>query len=192
MSRTHITSDIHFSHANIIKFCPESRPFRDADEMDRTIIHNWNADVHPLDTTIIIGDVAFCNVEKAVHLMNRLNGKKILVKGNHDFKLAKDEKFRNCFESVHDYLDMTFEQTKLVLFHYPIYEWDKMHHGSVHFHGHVHARPIPVNGRIYDVAMDGNQCRVYNLPELIRYVKRQEIRSHGDGDKNVKDRKKGQ
>ena len=180
--RTFITSDIHFSHKNIMKFCPKSRPFNDIDEMDTKIINIWNKHIGPEDTTYILGDVAFCNAEKAVGYMRRLNGSKILVKGNHDEKLLNDKAFRDCFFRIEPYLETVFEDTKVMMFHYPIYEWNRMHHGAVHFHGHLHGRKIPVDGRIFDVSMDGNDCVPYDMSELIRYVKREPIRKHGDGE----------
>ena len=67
-----VTSDIHFGHANIMKFCPESRAFNnDVDLMNETIIKNWNSMITPQDHTYILGDVAFCNAEKASNFMRR-------------------------------------------------------------------------------------------------------------------------
>lgn len=176
-----ITSDIHFSHKNIMNFCPESRPFTDIDHMDNTIIKIWNETITSKDLTYIIGDVAFCNAEKAVSYMHRLNGKKVLVTGNHDHKLVKDQNFLDCFESVVNLCEISHNGTKVVMFHYPIYEWNNMHRGSVHFHGHLHARPHGIAGRIFDVAMDGNDCVPYDMSALIKHVLKQPIRTHGDG-----------
>jgi len=77
-----ITADQHFGHSNIIKY--ESRPFLNAEDMDRVLIKNWNTVVSNKDTIIIAGDISFHNKEKTTEIINQLNGKKILVKGNHD------------------------------------------------------------------------------------------------------------
>lgn len=108
--------------------------------MHQEMIRMWNEQVGVDDTVYILGDVAFCNVDTAVSLINSLNGTKILIKGNHDRKLMQDPKFRACFKSTHDYLDINYNGTKVVMLHYPICEWDQMHRGSVHFYGHLHQR----------------------------------------------------
>ena len=182
--RTFITSDIHFSHTNIMKFCPESRKFRDVTDMDESIIRIWNSTVGVDDLTYILGDVAFCPAPKAISIVSRLNGRKILIKGNHDSKLVKDPAFCKQFEEVVDYKRMTHNGQGIVMFHYPIWEWDQMHRGAVHFHGHLHARPTGIEGRIFDVAMDGNNCVPYDMDQLIARVIKEPIRRHGDGDDN--------
>jgi calcineurin-like phosphoesterase family protein len=52
--------------------------------------------------------------------------------------LLKDPEFHSCFDEVHHYLDVDYNGTKVVMLHYPIAEWDQMHRGAVHFHGHLH------------------------------------------------------
>lgn len=78
----YFTSDTHFGHANIIKYC--ERPFKDTDHMDETIIANWNRTVSPDDTVFHLGDVALGNIDKSLACVSRLNGYKICVLGNHD------------------------------------------------------------------------------------------------------------
>lgn len=180
--KTYITSDIHFSHSNILKFCPDSRKFADVEEMDRKILEIWNSIINEDDLTYILGDFAFTNAEKATRFAQRLNGRKILIKGNHDSKLVKDKRFAECFEEIVDYKRFVHNGQLVVMFHYPIWEWDQMHRGAVHFHGHLHARPTGIEGRIFDVAMDGNNCIPYDMDELIAEVIKQPIRVHGDGE----------
>jgi calcineurin-like phosphoesterase family protein len=174
--KTWITSDIHFSHTNILKFCPQSRPFYDVEEMDATIIKNWNELVSPLDTVYILGDVAFANADKAARLVNRLNGSKILIKGNHDTKLLREPVFRECFTEIHDYLEIGYKSNRLVMFHFPIWEWDRMHHGAIHFHGHCHGRKTGIPGRILDVAMDSNECLPITMDEAVARAMRFPVR----------------
>jgi calcineurin-like phosphoesterase family protein len=174
-----ITSDIHFGHVNILKFCANSRPFRDVDDMDATIIKDWNSLVGHNDVVYILGDVAFLPADRAVRTMRRLNGTKILIKGNHDAKLLRESAdFIDCFAEIHDYLDTTHNGHRLIMFHYPIWEWDGMHHGTIHFHGHCHGRPTGVPGKILDVAMDANQCRPVLLDDAIAQVTKLPVRRH--------------
>ena len=155
--RTWITSDLHFGHTNIMKFCPQSRARykNDVDYMNEEMVREWNATIAPEDTVYILGDVAFLPAAKAVSIMRRLNGKKILVEGNHDRKLLNDPVFRSCFAEVHQYLCITYDKTRVVMFHYPIAEWDQMHRGAVHFHGHLHGNVSGMEKfRCRDMGMD--------------------------------------
>lgn len=77
-----VISDTHFGHKNIIQFC--NRPFATIDEMDNTLIKNWNETVSNKDVVIHLGDVGLGSREKIAAIVAQLNGKKILVKGNHD------------------------------------------------------------------------------------------------------------
>lgn len=76
------TSDTHFSHTNIIRYC--DRPFSDTDHMDEEIIRRWNETVGPEDTVYHLGDIALGPIEKSLPKIARLNGHKIAVLGNHD------------------------------------------------------------------------------------------------------------
>lgn len=176
--REFITSDIHFSHRGILNFCPKSRPFANVEEMDEKIIQYWNQDVSHDDTVYILGDVSFAGREDSIKIMKRLNGKKILITGNHDKKLLKDYHFRLCFDQVHDYLELNHYKHKLVMFHFPIWEWNQIHRGAIHFHGHVHGGPTGILGRIKDVGMDTNMCQVYELDRLVKSMLQYEIRTH--------------
>lgn len=81
LDRVFVVSDPHFGHANIIKYC--HRPFADPDEMDRRLIAKWNFTVPPTATVWLLGDVTV-KPEKLGSLLRQLNGRKILVAGNHD------------------------------------------------------------------------------------------------------------
>lgn len=76
------TSDTHFGHENIIRYC--DRPFKDTDEMDEAIIARWNETVSPEDTVYHLGDIALGQIAKSLPKVARLNGYKIAVLGNHD------------------------------------------------------------------------------------------------------------
>lgn len=131
------TSDLHLSHANIIKY--EDRPFSDIQEMDKTLIDKWNAKVNKKDEVYILGDFAFCDGDKANKLLMQLNGQKFLIKGNHD-RFLKDKDFnKTLFGWVRDYYTIKDGGNVVVLFHYPIAVWDRQHYGSIHLYGHVHS-----------------------------------------------------
>ncbi len=75
------TSDHHFGHANIIKYC--NRPFRDTNEMNEAMVTAWNRVVELDDLVYYLGDFAM-NAELVSKIAPRLNGKKIIIPGNHD------------------------------------------------------------------------------------------------------------
>ena len=179
--KTWITSDLHFGHKNIMSFCPETRArFRnDVSYMTEAMIEEWNARVGTADTVYILGDVAFMSGFNASLVMMRLNGVKILIEGNHDRKTLMDVNFRNSFKEVHKYLDITYDGHKVVMFHYPIAEWDQMHRGALHFHGHLHGGVSGLEKyRALDVGMDSTGEIVISMDRAIRMIKDKEIKGH--------------
>jgi len=169
--KTFITSDTHWSHANILKFNPSTRQFKDVEHMDEEMIRMWNEKVDPHDVVYHLGDVAFCNVHKAAGIMRRLNGKKILIAGNHDRKLLEHSEFRHQFMAVHDYFTLRYKMgniaVHIVMFHYPIFDHDRAGHGSIMLHGHRHGNPTGIPGRIMDVGMDSTGDIVSGMDDII-------------------------
>jgi calcineurin-like phosphoesterase family protein len=178
--KTWITSDLHFGHDRIRQFCPETRGrFTDVTHMNETMIREWNTSVQPEDLVYILGDVAFLPAAQAVSILKRLNGSKILVSGNHDRKLLNDPVFRSCFQEIHNYLCITHNSTRVVMFHFPILEWDQMHRGAVHFYGHVHGNKTGLEPyRARDVAFDATGSVVSNFDHMIQEALKGQIKSH--------------
>lgn len=176
---TWVTSDLHFGHTNIMNFCAETRPYNDVKHMNESMVLDWNAQVQPDDTVYILGDLAFMPAAEAVKLFNRLNGNKILVEGNHDRKILKDPVFRKCFVEIHSYLEVRYDGTLVVMFHYPIAEWNQCHRGAVHFHGHLHGNPSGIEQyRALDVGMDATGKVVLRMEDAIQQAMRGKIRGH--------------
>lgn len=93
----YFTSDLHLGHENILRFA--NRPFGSVEEMNRTLIANYNALVREEDTVYILGDLTYrIPLTEAEPLIAKLNGKKHLIKGNHDKNYDK-----SLFEEVVDY-----------------------------------------------------------------------------------------
>ena len=179
--KTWITSDTHWGHQNIMKFCPVSRArFRnDVDYMNEAMVREWNDLIEPADLVYILGDVAFLPAQKAAEYMKRCNGTKILVEGNHDRKALNDPTFRKCFKEVHKYLDINYNGTKVVMFHYPIAEWDQMHRGAVHFHGHLHGGTSGMEKfRCRDMGMDATGMIAISMEDAIKDAMKGEVKGH--------------
>lgn len=138
---TFFVSDTHFSHRNILKYCP-NRQFQTIEEHDEHIIAEWNKRVTDEDLVFHLGDVVFAHEDRAESILNRLNGSIVLIKGNHDKRILKSERFRARFLDIKDYLEIRLrsskDQVKAVLFHYPIESWNGAYHGNYHFYGHQH------------------------------------------------------
>jgi calcineurin-like phosphoesterase family protein len=178
--KTWITSDLHFGHKNIMKFCPQTRGhYKDVDEMREDMISVWNQSVAEEDLVYILGDVAFLPAAEAVQIMRRLNGRKILIEGNHDRKMLNDPVFRSCFEEVHKYHWFYYDKTMVVMFHYPIAEWDQMHRGAVHFHGHLHGNVSGLEKyRARDAGFDATGKIVWLMEDAIADASKGEIKGH--------------
>ena len=186
MPAVFVTSDIHLSHLNILKYNVATRGmFNSVDEMNEAIVQRWNETVGPEDHTFILGDVSMGDVSRAPGSIQRLNGTKTLILGNHDRSLMKIEGIRDLFHGVYDYLVYSHsKQDHFVMFHYPIASWDGKNHGSgsFHLHGHLHGAPSGIKGRAMDVGMDCNDLRPFSLDavaEKLRNVPKPEYDHHG-------------
>jgi len=179
----HVCSDIHFNHKNIALYCPKSRgqfvevigynpdgsPIyaHHLDKMNETIIARWNSKVQPTDHTFILGDVAMGVITKAPALVERLNGAKTLICGNHDRGLLKLPEIERLFIDIRDYACFGVKKIGVVMSHFPFASWDGMSAGAVHLHGHLHGSPCIVQGRIKDVGIDTNDLYPYDFEEVL-------------------------
>jgi calcineurin-like phosphoesterase family protein len=180
--KTWIGSDFHWGHKNIKKFCQKSREkYRDIAHMNEAMVKEWNDIVNPEDTVYMLGDICFMPTQQATETVNRLNGNKILIEGNHDVKLLKDHNFRKCFKEVHQYLRLNYNGQLIVMFHYPIFDHDQAGRGSIMLHGHRHGNPHNIPGRIMDVGMDATNEILVNLDDVVKKMESiQNMYHHGN------------
>ena len=134
MARKFYISDWHYGHANVIGF--DNRPFKSVEEMNEELIRRWNSVVTNGDLVYILGDMFWIKTTGAIPIMDRLNGQKILIKGNHD--RVKDRELSSKFLKITEYLEIEDNGLKLVLCHYPIPCFKNHFYGAVHLYGHVH------------------------------------------------------
>lgn len=156
MKRLWFSSDLHFGHANIIKYC--SRPYASVEEMDEALVANWNAVVAPEDRVILLGDIFFCQADRAKQIMRRLHGRKELVLGNHDKMIRNQKPVQDTFSQIHpDLYQETLDGILVVMSHYPLLTWNRAHRGSFMLHGHSHGKIAfdPAYRRL-DVGVDPN------------------------------------
>jgi calcineurin-like phosphoesterase family protein len=178
--KTYVGSDFHWGHKNIMGFCPVTRAkYKDLTHMNETMIQEWNAIVEPGDLVYMLGDVAFMSGFDASKIVNRLNGDKILIEGNHDVKTLKDVHFYSAFKEVHKYHEIVYEGTKVCMFHYPIAEWNQMHRGSVMLHGHLHGGVSGMEKyRSRDMGMDATGKILTLMEDAIADAIKGEIKNH--------------
>lgn len=162
MYNTYFTSDLHLNHKKIIEYC--NRPYTTVEDMNEDIIKRWNAKIKPEDTVFNLGDVMWG--DKPSELLPRLNGKKILILGNHDRKAV----LQPYFDEVYNYYTMKLGKENLVLFHYPIASWDRQFHGSIHLHGHSHGTFDNSGLLRFDVGVDCWNMNPVNLREILNLV----------------------
>lgn len=170
------TSDTHFGHENILNYQASTRgQFKNSKEMDDHMVFLWNSMVKPGDT--IFHTVDFGWTDSVGH---RLNGYKVLIPGNHDRKGLSRAAFRSQFNEIADPIhEINIEGQVVVLSHFPIWEWNRIHYGTFHLHGHVHGKPTGVPGRIMDIGVDANSSlRPFTWSEIRDKLLPKEIRNH--------------
>jgi calcineurin-like phosphoesterase family protein len=157
------TSDTHFGHANVIKYC--ARPFADVEEMNRTMIERWNVRVKPEDTVYHLGDFAMGPVTEFAQYARALNGRKILVLGNHDrgFRTMRDVGFDEVYRK--DIYKGVF------LRHHPQTDHLDALGFKVQFCGHVHEKWLrkktPGGGLIVNVGVDQHGFQPITFEEAL-------------------------
>lgn len=134
MGKIFYIADLHFGHANVIKY--DARPWFNVEDMDKALIKNWNSVVSEYDTVYILGDISWRKMDETIKILDQLNGKKVLIKGNHD--KCNDSEFRARFIKIADYLEIKDCGRDVVLCHYPIPCFKNHFYGWYHLYGHVH------------------------------------------------------
>lgn len=161
------TSDTHFHHANIIRFC--NRPFRNVEEMDEVLIRRWNETVPPEGIVFHLGDFAMGGSVEWTSILNRLNGRINLILGNHDYKCIR-QGFMGRFEHVTQQMTIRVEGQTIILNHNPFLTYGGAFRNTWQLFGHVHSGPLskasPDYSRLkvlfpsqYDVGVDNNDFR---------------------------------
>ncbi len=165
---TYFTSDWHLGHKNIIEF--SNRPFANVQEMDAALVNNWNSLITNADTTYVLGDVSFHSLPKTMELVGSLNGKKVLIWGNHDAKFRGNTFFESLFSATYDIHELKLAPMQyLILCHYPFDDWNAKYHGSYHAHGHKHSSaPTQFSrGKRLDVGVDAWDYKPVSLDQLV-------------------------
>jgi len=161
MSKTFLISDTHFNHNNILTFKREDgtplRTFSSIEEMNETMVDRWNKTVGKNDKVYHLGDVAFKNAS-SLEILSRLNGDKILIKGNHD--TLKPSIYLKHFRDIRAYWVLD----KLVLAHIPIHP-DSLSRWRGQIHGHTHDRRLD-DKRYYNVCVENTEYTPVDFEQI--------------------------
>lgn len=144
MPAVFLVSDTHFGHAGVCRFMRSDgvtklRPWDDPAEMDEFMVRAWNERVRPNDKVYHLGDVVINR--RAMSTLARLNGDKVLIRGNHD--IFRDEEYRQYFRELRAYHVMN----GMILSHIPIHE-ESLGRFGVNIHGHLHANRVMKDGAV--------------------------------------------
>lgn len=176
MAETFVTSDLHFGHKRILDFCKNTRQWNNVDEMTEGLIDNWNNTVSSADTIYILGDLSFYTRAKTEAILQRLNGNKYLVFGNHDGVL-REQWAAKYFMHRCDLLRHKLFEHDVVMCHYSLRRWEKCHYGSIHLFGHEHGNDIGATGRCMDVGWDAHG-KILNVEEVVEELSKKEVLEH--------------
>lgn len=204
------TSDTHYDHKNICRATTSwndadnlTRDFTSLEQMNANICYEINEKVMQDDILFHLGDFSFGGLDNVKEFRNKIMCKNVhLILGNHDQHIERDHNnLKHLFSSVQEYLYLDVrmyndpvKKTKLVmqqdfvLMHYPIQSWNRMNHGSIHLHGHVHLPPHRRigKGKMMDVGVDGNQMEPISILEVMKIMAKQPIASNLPFDHHVK------
>jgi calcineurin-like phosphoesterase family protein len=180
MANIYFTSDLHLDHTNIIKYC--KRPFSSGIEMTDELIIKWNTQVNSDDLVFILGDFLWGkDVNRLIEVTARLNGKKILIRGNHD-QFTDNEYLNAGFLKVLSMTEFNINGYSFILCHYQMMHWNNSHHGSFHLYGHQHDKKqytpnhiayqqLGMSERKMNVCMDSNNFKLFSIDEIITKLK---------------------
>lgn len=176
MGKIFFTSDHHFGHSNIIKFC--DRPFGDVEEMDKVLIEKWNSKIGLEDEVYHIGDFAKTkDVEKIAAILDKLNGTKYLIVGNHEGAALGN---RKKFKWIKEYHELKVKDEacengvqRIILFHYAMRVWRGDFRGTWHLYGHSHGNlPDKADSLSFDIGVDCHNFEPLSYEEVKAIMKR--------------------
>lgn len=168
----YFSSDLHLNHKAVIYL--SGRPFPNIDMMNHTLIDNINSTVGENDTLYLLGDISYRGSKAtAEELIGKIRCKNIyLCKGNHDRKYNPE-----LFKEIVDYKEIHYGNELIVLMHYPLEEWKRSRHGSIHLHGHIHSKYGKYNTKMrekgirrYDVGVDANNYKPVSIEDIVKFM----------------------
>jgi calcineurin-like phosphoesterase family protein len=175
MPSVFLVSDTHFGHAGVCRFTEADgvtkiRPWTDPEEMDEAMVKMWNETVKPTDKVYHLGDVVINR--KSLGIMRRLNGDKVLIRGNHD--IFRDEEYREHFRELRAYHVMN----GMILSHIPLHP-ESLGRFGVNIHGHTHTNRVMkfeygmdrIDPRYHCVCVEQTDFRPISFEDVLQRIR---------------------
>lgn len=174
--KTFFSSDLHLNHFNIVNYC--HRPFETRQEMNKALIDNWNSVVPDDGIVVCCGDFTLIkhpDLRKYEKLASKLNGRILLVRGNHDrVPLVIEDNPNSKFVAIVDMAMLYIDNVKILATHYPLLAYPADYQVFGHIHtlsdGMCYGVDADVNNRLrntqYDVGVDQNNYTPISYRQL--------------------------
>ena len=186
------TSDQHFNHSNVMRFC--NRPWVDVNQMNKVLTDNWNEVVGEKDVVFVLGDFYWHKDPTAVaKKLDQLKGAKIyILLGNHDAKEQFTKLRGKRVELISDTAmifisgideDKPSREHEFMISHFPLATWPHWYRDTFNLHGHIHSGPrskvdldvpgddlILKTGKTYDVGVDNNNYYPVEIREILNIL----------------------
>jgi calcineurin-like phosphoesterase family protein len=173
MANIFFCSDHHFYHQNILTFKRDDgtplREFQDVNHMNEIMVQRHNERVRPNDKVYFLGDVTMSRNARGLEILGRMNGEKVLIKGNHD--LCKPQQYLQYFKDIRG----SHQFDGMILTHIPIHP-DSLARWGLNVHGHLHYQVVRLplsqipDRRYYNVSMERINYTPVSLEEVKKHV----------------------
>ena len=183
-SKRFFSSDKHYGHQNIIRFC--NRPYDNVHDMEEDFIHKHNSLVTDNDDYYDLGDVGYrCSAQHVSDLIRRMNGRIHIILGNHDKPLRQAIKrglLQDLFESgkleVYGSIDpdiitakiLNIDGARVVLSHYAYRTWPAAFRGTIHLFAHSHGN-LSDFYRSFDIGVDSKNGYPWEWNQILEKIK---------------------
>lgn len=174
MANIFFCSDHHFYHQNILTFKRDDgtplREFQDVNHMNEIMVQRHNERVRPNDKVYFLGDVTMSRNARGLEILGRMNGEKVLIKGNHD--LCKPQQYLQYFKDIRG----SHQFDGMILTHIPIHP-DSLARWGLNVHGHLHYQVVRLplsqipDRRYYNVSMERINYTPISLEEIKKQVR---------------------
>ena len=165
-----LTSDNHFCHEKMYSFLrPDGekvRPFANAEEGDAFMVEQWNKKIKPKDRVYVLGDVAIAR--RGLKTLEKLNGRKVLVRGNHDIFKLQD--YAQYFDDIRG----CFYHHEFMMSHIPLHPelFEQRFKGNIHGHLHSHNVKLPdgsLDRRYFNCCVEQHNFSPVHWDEVMQY-----------------------
>lgn len=169
MSETYVTADLHFGHKRMAehwRVYPSIGDKSPVEVMTQDLIEEWNDLIRPRDEIYVLGDFSFLNRSRTEEVFKMLNGRKYLVRGNHDGSSVT----RQAWEDQWDFRRLKVNGQSIYMMHYPMLTWPNAHRGTFHIHGHSHGNLQGPQSTRMDVGIDATKKIAISVDEVVEIM----------------------